>query len=887
MVVAGSMHILHNATKDMTSDMPWFMEGFYEPLKAVVDLMGKRHFRKFYISRCMTDEQLSVYGSVLQSFTATLSEHRWGYIVDSCKSVEQVEAVLRLTWDLGKLRGRDGQGGDGVSTKDIETMHKFVTSSLHWSYLRMLLCLAKILDLISAFLQSCPCHSTKLMQIANESWHMRFRAFTESMKDHLKRPCPMKGRRAPELAAGKLHALIESWLTRGFGEVMQLAQCLPANERTHIVEDWRAGRGRIEFALRFKFAFTQTIPFLLCSMCLPDENTARDTMRQALQQYAQGQGNNASENPQHHRWSLRFLQQGSRLHDLLLQWLGGTSMTDPAVEDLRLASLPLKFLPLCEHSIERNHAVAKMFISKAKHHAEAYFSLGLRWKELEDRLDHPDHGGDFLIELGALCKDIRAADHMAAALGMTHHPVYLQAIAELGAGDSLNHARQKLQFLRPIIYRCDIASQYKNLSDGAKELREFQLQRSAVPRRPVLLPVLDAILTKYASEHLQSNGIGPFYSCSTSLVKFAMEPLASALQPQPHKIPVSAFAGLIPAEFTDLASGHVIGYDDDESHILDVTSASMQNASCSAAALGSPGEVDIDSAGEHVFFRMIHNKPKSMHSIRYGSGVVKNFDACDMVVALQQPWSSDDCVCVNSVDCSSTRGAAGQSDDQMRVWSLKHCVWPTIQKSVLIWQATSSRFCFSQNHGWPAGVHAVSAQDAVDKLVIAGAFPGCEETSLFCVSDNNPLNIVLQGLQEHGLVQNVGEQPEGTQWLIASKLYVRFVLQTDLSSPTHVFKHRTDVPLHELSTYELLDKLLCDGWQARVMKPSKAVHEPPYTMDPPRTFVFWRKDTVPRLYLLALLGAEAIIASGFVESIAHGGALIPCTSSAYARCSCI
>ena len=82
---AGICHILHNATEDL------------------VGTMNKREFRKAFLARCMDPDADDSEGKRLNHFTASLKEHRWGYLVSACQQTTDLEHLLRLYWDPQKL----------------------------------------------------------------------------------------------------------------------------------------------------------------------------------------------------------------------------------------------------------------------------------------------------------------------------------------------------------------------------------------------------------------------------------------------------------------------------------------------------------------------------------------------------------------------------------------------------------------------------------------------------------------------------------------------------------------------------------------------------------------------------------------------------------------
>lgn len=179
--------------------------------------------------------------------------------------------------------------------------------------------------------------------------------------------------------------------------------------RRFIMEDWQNGRDKLSNTLRQKLTFIDRIPFKLTGIAHPQPDVARDMARKCLQQFASGGPTAASDEPVHHRLSVKFLAPESPLHAQLLRFLGGDSMKDD-LPDLWKETVPFKFVKMIEQSIERCHAIGKMNIRRAPRHKEAFWSLGLRQLCLQR---HVQRTSGFMEELGKYCGDMKCPRIMA------------------------------------------------------------------------------------------------------------------------------------------------------------------------------------------------------------------------------------------------------------------------------------------------------------------------------------------------------------------------------------------------------------------------------------------------------------------------------------------
>ncbi len=83
--------------------------------------------------------------------------------------------------------------------------------------------------------------------------------------------CPMKGRRAPELAAGDLTKVLTKWLANETVEIASVCSHLELSQRNMIVGDWQVAKQHLAFTITTKFSFATHIPFLLCGLVHHDQ----------------------------------------------------------------------------------------------------------------------------------------------------------------------------------------------------------------------------------------------------------------------------------------------------------------------------------------------------------------------------------------------------------------------------------------------------------------------------------------------------------------------------------------------------------------------------------------------------------------------------------------
>jgi hypothetical protein len=123
---------------------------------------------------------------------------------------------------------------------------------------------------------------------------------------------------------------------------------------------------------------------------------------------------------------------------------------------LEQAVSAMKYIILIEASAERNHHVGSHGIALRSCHTEAFFSLCLRMPFVQSQIERDER---FTLSLALACEEVRNPRQLAGRLHIAGHPQVVSAM-EQNLDD-----RRLLRVLRPIVYRCDLESQYKNLSE--------------------------------------------------------------------------------------------------------------------------------------------------------------------------------------------------------------------------------------------------------------------------------------------------------------------------------------------------------------------------------------------------------------------------------------
>eukprot|EP00971_Amphidinium_carterae_P352863 6492755-Amphidinium_carterae.3 len=267
-----------------------------------------------------------------------------------------------------------------------------------------------------------------------------------SPDDERAKTCPMRSRRAPELAAGELHAVLAEMSRRTTAEVaIHLGPDLSDNMRHNMLHEFVVARAHLQYYIQTKLSFVVQFPFRAAALAHRDWHVVCETLRMCLDlPIDEGHG---------------FLQDLLQppLREMAQQWLSGVheDICSEALEPLCAFVASLRFAPVNDRPVEGQHAkVSKMGRLKPahSHQLQSYF---LRRPEMERLLQQRPASVGELAFFVQLCRN----HHVAMKhLGLSEHPILISKRAEerkrLDKDAELAHA----------IYRADARSLYGEVS---------------------------------------------------------------------------------------------------------------------------------------------------------------------------------------------------------------------------------------------------------------------------------------------------------------------------------------------------------------------------------------------------------------------------------------
>lgn len=203
--VPGLLRILHNCFLALGNVMQHFSEAITH-LKEVAKLLSHPETKERLLSTCFIGPLGEALFEDLKNFSGQVYEERWGTVADCVLQLVRCESSLRHAWDKDKyMMSSDSAMKPGMVA--VNVVDEAVKSPMFWAYLQMLATFAAMQSRMVAWCESCPCHWDVLAQEDSD--------IPKDLKAQWLK-CPLRGKRAPEIAAGKFTDMVQEFLVQKF-----------------------------------------------------------------------------------------------------------------------------------------------------------------------------------------------------------------------------------------------------------------------------------------------------------------------------------------------------------------------------------------------------------------------------------------------------------------------------------------------------------------------------------------------------------------------------------------------------------------------------------------------------------------------------------------------
>ena len=212
--IPGVLHIISSCTEMLHTSVFTHRAEFIQQLSAVTRMLCTPHLLELFLQTCIRNETYGCFEHMFKKSFDPVIEWRWTSLTECLSWFLPLEGPLRAAWRPGKFAS--GWDVETHVENKFQILRQAIPNSFFWSYAKMMFRLQRGLDEISFWAENCPCHE-KLFRDSGSS------ALRECVHDEklgqtffknldlgtsLWRSCPLRGKRAPELACGHLQLLL-------------------------------------------------------------------------------------------------------------------------------------------------------------------------------------------------------------------------------------------------------------------------------------------------------------------------------------------------------------------------------------------------------------------------------------------------------------------------------------------------------------------------------------------------------------------------------------------------------------------------------------------------------------------------------------------------------
>ena len=823
--IAGLLHISHNLTRDLEVVLRHW-DSYVTELTHVCRLLHQPWSRQRLVRTCMQRAPWSAWVPEFEAFRGRVYTGRWGTTMDAISQLVPVLDVLRQVWDIDKFRSKAGssnaqEGRDGEAARQLslDVVQSALSSDLFVAYSHAMLSIASAILRMQHWTEACPCKSHSCEKV--------------------KQSCPLKTRRAPELAAGQLHRDIMSGLDIAHGALIShTSMARLTEEQKHLIlADFSAARQHLNLSLRVKLSHWQQLPYTLFGIAHADSSVRQRCAEKSLQLF-DAATSAALEATQHvvsvllcapgtaARREMECLASGkSALHDLpvLLPW-----------------AARFRFTPIAERWVEGLHASAKRHARAAPHAGPVHLAFESSLPFLQEWLSENAHHNALQV-LAQHCSATKTLHACLGAVGLLQHPVTQQKIEACGGVRHLSK-RARPECIE-VLFHCDSGSHFQRMPDSLflQNTRLLAPVNWALPsaRHGSLQ---DEIWAKYALLHLKDVLKRETESAGrpSSLVIVSLASAASPVPLQTFVNPRPEPADALEDAFQFLALEDKTPEEASASDVFELT----QEISFYRVAQVSPGRAVTAPGVARV---------SGQDALIVELLPVLRFDArsLEAVVGLEGSHEGED----RAGSLFVLNALHYPCDDllAMQVWRCEQQLHYVLELS-----------CEEEDPELGA-----AARQVIRDVMHGQAFVRTPDSKAFVLPEAqappNKMGEAVKTLADMGVLLRVmPSQPgvQGSHWKMTDYGLQKVQAAHRLSSPAPLFLAPAAAEIHpeaNLNVLQLMLHLRKAGWDC--CEKSKRSSEPePYQALPDARKIWWIRqgqDTVNMWYLLALATAES------------------------------
>jgi hypothetical protein len=316
------------------------------------------------------------------------------------------ENILPRIWDPDRFANEvvvgDGAGITRLDEEDKTNLNfglltEAIRSVQWWAYSRMIRALHRCTGDLEGWAEGCPCHyflqpfrggvggrerivPAAARRLDGERRALGFERGQFAGTDGSMFACPMRGKRAVELARGVVTDLIAEFVQSATTSLLaELPPSLSAGDASSVLSDFQLGKAHMTEQIILKMRHWTLLPWTLPALGDWDEPRARQSALRVRTMFDQI----GHQQELHHRISWHWLRPGSEVRAQIDKFIAGTPRDDLPL--LSRLCAEMVFVPVAERCQEAQHSLVNRMVGSRKV-SGPYVSLILRMPEIERSL---------------------------------------------------------------------------------------------------------------------------------------------------------------------------------------------------------------------------------------------------------------------------------------------------------------------------------------------------------------------------------------------------------------------------------------------------------------------------------------------------------------------
>ena len=394
----GMLHCIHNCAAEVLSAAP-VLSTAVDSLAYVSKLLTEPGSCERLLETCFHSAAGVLLRPGLLKFHARVYRGRWGTVAFACDAIMRIQRQLTWGWSLRKYKAAGATlDRKAPITVEIETVDTAIQSQHWWASMMTLnMCYEMVRDMFS-WSEGCACHSHLDRDDASRETQLRWQS------------CPLRGMRLPEVSSGDFFLVLNKLADESVAKLLvALPTGLKKSEIVELIMAFEKVRAAMLYTMTLKMSCYCTPPRLIFAAAHHSAVVSRDAVRRCL---------DLCDHPR-----LEALKAGD-LRDEAFAYIDGVELE--LLPRLSHFIAELRFGFGCERRVEGGHAFIMRRAALARNRSEAWDSLALRMKEIQDILDKKP---DFMEQLASYIAMSRSPRKLVKALKLDRHPA-LQAAAD-------------------------------------------------------------------------------------------------------------------------------------------------------------------------------------------------------------------------------------------------------------------------------------------------------------------------------------------------------------------------------------------------------------------------------------------------------------------------